>query len=116
MLWTLVNVLFNRDPGDLPHVRCARCGHITNPIETPMLTRSSFTVSRGILLDGYQMPQEWKCPSCGRDGPSEAGELLSNDTPVRCHTFVCRYVWKAPGMAVVVTCPRCYTRQPGPAG
>ncbi len=117
MLWTLVNILFNRDlAGDPEHVRCARCGYTADQFEAPMRTRSYFTVSREQPPDGYRMPPEWTCPSCGRAGPLEAGELLSNDTAVHCRrAFLCRYSWAVPSTATVVTCPRCYTRQSGPA-
>jgi hypothetical protein len=118
MVWMLVSILLNRHlNGDPEHVRCARCGHIADQFEAPMRTSSSFTVSQGRPLDGYQMPPEWTCPSCGRTGPMEAGELLSNDTPLRCRRrFLCRYTWKVPNVVTAMTCPRCYTRQPGPAG
>lgn len=116
MVRMLLSILLNRDlAGDPEYVQCARCRHITASFEAPMRTRSSFTVSRGRPSEGYVMPPEWTCPSCGRTGPLETGELLSNDTSVRCRrTFLCRYSWTATGIAATVTCPRCYTRQRGP--
>lgn len=116
MLRLLLAIAVNRDlAGEDHYVRCARCGTIAGPADgAPLITITQ--VSLGPDPGSLQTPPEWICPSCGRIGPLEIGELLVNDTTVRCrHTFLCRYTWRAPAAVATVTCPRCYTTQPGPA-
>jgi uncharacterized Zn finger protein len=112
MIRTLLSIALNRYlQGDPVHLRCARCGSIS---DAPRLLISSRTTIRpGRLPEHTTTPPEWTCPSCGRSGPLEVGEELANDTLTRCRrTLLCRYVWKVPGSVTTVTCPRCGTRQP----
>ncbi|MFC5753610.1 hypothetical protein [Actinomadura rugatobispora] len=95
-------------------IRCAQCANIGS--DGTMRIWSSTTYRHGQPVDSIQTPPEWTCRTCGRAGPLEIGELLPNDTPVSCRrTFLCRYAWKVPSSLTTMTCPRCYTTQPGPA-
>ncbi|MFI7455498.1 hypothetical protein ACIBQX_49125 [Nonomuraea sp. NPDC049714] len=117
MIRMLISIALNRHlSGDPRYVRCATCGTTASEHEAPLRVLVRFTTIDGRLVDGDQTPPEWTCPSCGRAGPLQVGELLPNDTLTRCRrTRLCRYHWKVPGSARVVICPRCYTAQPGPA-
>ncbi|MFC5833142.1 hypothetical protein [Nonomuraea insulae] len=117
MIRMLISIALNRRlSGDTRYVRCAACGTTASQLEAPLRVSVRFTTVDGHLVDGDQTPPEWTCPSCGRTGPLQVGELLPNDTLTRCqHRHLCRCRWKVPGNTTVVTCPRCYTVQPGPA-
>lgn len=81
-----------------------------------MQLSTRFRIADGHVVDGATTPPEWHCPSCDRSGPIVTGQLLPNDTPVTCRrTFICRYAWNVPARLTTMTCPRCYTIQPGPA-
>lgn len=114
MIRMLIDIALNRNlVGDPRWIRCARCGTIGS--EGSMRIQTKTRYRHGQLVDYIQTPPEWTCPGCGRGGPLEVGELLTNDTLVRCRrTFLCRYVWKVPGSLRTVVCPRCCTEQPGP--
>ncbi|TMR09220.1 hypothetical protein ETD86_44520 [Nonomuraea turkmeniaca] len=117
MIRMLISIALNRHlSGDPRYVRCATCGTTASEREAPLRVLVRFATVDGHLVDEDQTPPEWTCPSCGRAGPLQVGELLPNDTLTRCRrTLLCRYRWKVPGSAKVVICPRCYTAQPGPA-
>jgi hypothetical protein len=114
----LISIALNRDlDGDPSYVRCARCGTAAGSLEgAPLITLVQFRVGPGGPHDHTETPPEWTCPSCGRAGPLEVGELLENDAVMVCRRrWICRYEWRVPAILEAVTCPRCYTRQPGPA-
>jgi hypothetical protein len=105
---------------DLRHVRCARCHEIhAELVDGHFLTIATFTMRKTAgghaMTDRLQTPEEWVCP-CGRRAPLEVGELLENDAPVHCRRrWICRNQWRVPAELDRMTCPCCWTDQPGPS-
>ncbi|GAA4931986.1 ferredoxin-thioredoxin reductase catalytic subunit [Nonomuraea thailandensis] len=121
MLKTLVNIALNWTArgAELRHVRCARCHEVhAEMVEGHFLRIASFTMRRAadgqVVTDGVQTPEEWVCP-CGRRAPLEVGELLVNDTMTLCRRRLCRNRWRVPAEVERITCPCCWSDQPGPA-
>ena len=79
--------------GEAHCARCSRCGTIAGLFDGSPPWVSA--VAR--LAPGYgEAPPGFECPGCGRDGPLGAGEVLANDTTVRCrHRWICRHRWRA---------------------
>lgn len=121
MLTPLVTIALNWTARgvDLRYVRCGRChGIYAEQVDGRFLTIATFTSRRtadgAAAIDGVQSPEEWLCP-CGRRAPLEVGELLANDTLVRCRRRLCRNRWRVPAEVERMTCPCCWTDQPGPS-
>jgi Phage integrase family len=122
MLRMLISIALNRNlDGESQFIRCGTCGTcgtcgiIAGQPGSPIRTLHNWSISRRY---GEQvMPVEWICPGCQTISPfGTDDEVLPNDTPVRCRrTFLCRHVWDVPSVLPEITCPRCYTTQPGPA-
>lgn len=118
MIRLLLSIVMNRRlTGDPQFIQCGQCGAIASDLGgARMRTITHIRIVNGRVVDGTTTPPEWECSSCGRSGPLVVGELLANDTWVACRrTFLCRYAWTVPASLTTMTCPRCYTRQPGPA-
>jgi hypothetical protein len=117
MIRTLIAITLNRGLiGEDHYVKCARCDTTASALEgAPLRTLSDIRITP-ISQRLATTPPEWTCPACGRSGPLEIGELLANDTVVHCRRRrICRHTWKVPAALTAMTCPRCYTVQPGPA-
>jgi ssDNA-binding Zn-finger/Zn-ribbon topoisomerase 1 len=118
MIRTLIALALNRSlSGEDRYIKCTRCNTMASALEgAPLLISASIQVAPTSLRQTIT-PPEWICPACGRSGPLEVGELLVNDTAVKCRRrWICRYTWTVPSTLAVMTCPRCRTVQPGPAG
>ncbi len=118
MIRTLLSIALNRGlTGEDHYIRCARCRATASALEgAPLIISSQIRMQPG-RFSQTTTPPEWTCPRCGRPGPLEVGELLANDTTVRCRRrLICRHRWKVPASLEQMTCPRCSTVQPGPAG
>lgn len=121
MLRTLVSIAMHWTVRgqSLRHVRCARCHEIySEGTGGRFLTTATFTMRTrpegSTTTDAIQTPAEWVC-SCGRKAPLEIGELLTNDTMVQCRRrWICRNRWQVPAGLEWMTCPCCWTAQPGP--
>ncbi|MEU4576004.1 hypothetical protein [Nonomuraea sp. NPDC023979] len=115
MLRTLIAIALNRRlNGDPQFLRCDQCGIIAGQPDTPIRFRHVWSVSR---RHGHEtLPVEWICPGCGAIAPLATTDELVSDTVATCRrTVLCRYRWAVPSSLREITCPRCYTTQPGPA-
>jgi len=113
MLGMLISIVLNRGLNPASYLRCSQCGTIAGEPDRQFLLRTSTRISREHGAE--QGPPEWICPGCGATGPIGSDEMIASDATVRCRrTFLCRHAWQVPAALMQVTCPRCYTRQPGP--